>query len=841
MTDANGVSTTFAYDALGRPTTFTVKNPADTTLDRTATLTYDPEGRVIGVTQPGTDPLILDYDLAGRLSSVRAGSGERIDYERNAMGGVVSETIKRTDGSARSTITRVFDELNRVIQVAKGPGRVSNFQYDVNGNIVQLQLARSNATIFAFDGLDRLVSSVASDSGKTSTAYNARDGVTSFTDPVAVKTTFVRNGFGEVIREISPDRGITTYYRDAAGDVIAQIDGRNQRVDIVRDVLGRIIQKTPANRPASEVVSYTYDACGSGAYLVGRLACMTDGTGTTTFGYDFAGDLLEKRQVIGVSTDAKLGYRRDQAGRVVEILYPSGMTVSYTRDSKGRVIAVRSKASEGSSWTILASSMGYEAFGALNALTYGNGLVLSMEWGNDDRLYAKTVQYGATNLWATRYRYDSDDNIIGIDDLVDTARSGTYGYDGENRMIFATGSFGSARRYDYLLDKNGNRTALETRNDENQSVAISTTPFTRATGSNRLASIGTDSLARMIGYDGRGNTTSETRPAGITVNVSYDGYGRLTNYTRSDQPVQDNIYNGLDDRVVATSTNAGVTDVRRFVYDADGRVMGEYGADTSDVRGEFVWLQPEQAENSIFSRGDGLGGYGILAVAVGAGARQKVEFVSTSHLGTPVLTTDMGGQVVTPSDYSPIVFPGQTRTLSDLYYNRSRDYDPTLGRYIQADPIGLEGGTNPYAYAANNPLRFIDPSGLAPRPLDPNGEECRALEKKIANIRKDIAKRKQEILDNPNDLPEFLQGGKPRDSVEGHRQIIRNLEEILAKREAEYAQKCGGKGGCPEGMGTAAKIGAGVGIGYAAYRVLRFLPSLLPPLWETIPLNLVTP
>jgi RHS repeat-associated protein len=40
-------------------------------------------------------------------------------------------------------------------------------------------------------------------------------------------------------------------------------------------------------------------------------------------------------------------------------------------------------------------------------------------------------------------------------------------------------------------------------------------------------------------------------------------------------------------------------------------------------------------------------------------------------------------------------FPGQQQTLVDLYYNQYRDYDPTTGRYIQADPIGLAGDENP--------------------------------------------------------------------------------------------------------------------------------------------------
>jgi RHS repeat-associated protein len=49
---------------------------------------------------------------------------------------------------------------------------------------------------------------------------------------------------------------------------------------------------------------------------------------------------------------------------------------------------------------------------------------------------------------------------------------------------------------------------------------------------------------------------------------------------------------------------------------------------------------------------------------------------------------------------------------SGLNYNVNRDYEPAVGRYIQSDPIGLAGGATTYAYAGNNPLMYIDPSGL---------------------------------------------------------------------------------------------------------------------------------
>jgi RHS repeat-associated protein len=91
----------------------------------------------------------------------------------------------------------------------------------------------------------------------------------------------------------------------------------------------------------------------------------------------------------------------------------------------------------------------------------------------------------------------------------------------------------------------------------------------------------------------------------------------------------------------------------------------------------------------------------------------RLNWVHGNHLGVPLVTTDSGGNpATTPNDYLAPGFPGQSRVLPDLYYNRHRDYDPATGRYIQADPIGLAGGSNPYLYAEGNPVNVVDSEGL---------------------------------------------------------------------------------------------------------------------------------
>lgn len=687
MTDPNGVVTAFTYDALGRAKTITAVHPSNPALNATTTFDYDDAGNVTGITSPSTDQLILDYDAQGRMVTMRAASGERWDYEYDAMGNVTAETVRRGNGSLYTRVTRTFDELGRLIREASGTPHTARLGYDKVDNLTSSTTANGDATTTSFDALDRVIGTVAPDTGVTTLAYDASDNLLSHTDPIGVTTQFVYNGFGDAIREISPDRGTSTFWYDAAGAVVQASDGRGQVVVYTRDHLGRVTQKVPQNRPASETVTYTWDTGGlSGSYGVGRLGQMVDSTGTTQFRYDHRGNLLAKQQTIGLTTSAQLAYEYDAADRITQITYPSGRQVAYGYDSNGRVNSVQTRAGASGAWTTISSGYSYEPFGAVAGMALGNGLSVATTRGSDGRLASRRLYRTSTgvDLSSLTYRHNPDGNIAAIIDNLDDTRSALYGYDGNGRLV-ATATDGSvaSRTYNYT------------------------------SGTNQLASLTDSAGTRTIAYDGRGNASTENRPGSVTAGLTYDGYGRLTGYTRSDVGANLFGYNGLDDRVVMDLATAGM---RRFVYDADGRVLGEYGTSASDVKAEFIWALPSVGSAGAFGGDDGLGGYMPLAVAApDASATIELRWIHGNHLGVPIVTTDIAGNQITAAPgYLAPGFPGQSRVFADLYYNRYRDYDPDTGRYVQADPIGLRGGSNLYGYASANPVNVSDPSGLNP-------------------------------------------------------------------------------------------------------------------------------
>ena len=161
----------------------------------------------------------------------------------------------------------------------------------------------------------------------------------------------------------------------------------------------------------------------------------------------------------------------------------------------------------------------------------------------------------------------------------------------------------------------------------------------------------------------------------------------------------------------------------------------------------------------------------LVATAAPAPSGATLYYSHNDHLGTPQVFTDQNQSVVWQADYQPFgevsesvnMFANNLRFAgqyfdgeSGLHYNYFRDYDPQTGRYVQSDPIGLQGGLNTYVYVLNNPLLFIDPTGestiLAPRPFVPGG-----LRPMSTTARPSSIPRNTHIPVDPNSPPRFLE------------------------------------------------------------------------------------
>ena len=114
--------------------------------------------------------------------------------------------------------------------------------------------------------------------------------------------------------------------------------------------------------------------------------------------------------------------------------------------------------------------------------------------------------------------------------------------------------------------------------------------------------------------------------------------------------------------------------------------------------------------------------------------RHHLAYFHVDQLNTPQKMTDASQAVVWDASYepfgkasissqphydNPLRFPGQYFDAeTGLHQNWWRDYDPTLGRYLQSDPLGLYAGLNTYAYVGSNPINYADPMGLRRLPGD---------------------------------------------------------------------------------------------------------------------------
>ncbi len=661
----------------------------------TTSYAYDDVGQLTTVTAPDGSFVLYRYDAAHRLTQVSDGLGNRIEYTLDNMGNRIAENAYDPGNALSRSHSRVIDGLNRLFKDIGGTNPATQIMqngYDANGNVTSILDPLGRTTTQEYDALNRL--SAVKDpfngpSAPTAYSYNRQGSLTQVTDPTGLATTYTVNGHGETVVQSSPDTGTTSFTYDAASNVTSRLDARGVQATYAYDALNRVTLVTYPD----ETVTYTYDACVNG---IGRLCAVSDRTGSTTYAFDLWGRVTAKTQVTGALSRA-MGYAYNAAGQLAIVTTPSGRQVSYGY-ANNRPVSVTVDG------VPVLGSAEYEPFGAVAGWLWGNHSPAAPNAharivDRDFRVSRVRSDLPATASQAAFDRqlgWDDQGRVMSIADLANAALSAAYGYDSLDRLASASQG---ASSWGFTYNGIGDRLT---------SIAGgATTTYGYAAGTHRLQSL-SGAQTRSYSFDAAGNMTSDGNLTWV-----YGGHNRPT----AIGPLAIHV-NALGQRV----KKQGPTSATVFAYDEAGRLWGEY-TDGGALLQETVWL-------------DDLPVATLRPGATGA----DVYYVHTDHLGTPrAVTRPVDNQFVwrwdntepfgnALADENPgglgvfafnLRFPGQYfDSETGTHYNYFRDYDSAIGRYVQSDPIGLDGGLNTYGYVGGNPLRWSDPEGLQVPPIN---------------------------------------------------------------------------------------------------------------------------
>jgi RHS repeat-associated protein len=680
LSNAAGQTTTHSYDANGQPVART------SPLGQTTVQTLDGLGRTTRTTLPDNASAAQAWSGLGELSSFTDPKGVTTAFNTNAFGEVVSESSPDS-----GTVVYGRDGAGRIVSITDAKGPVQRIERDALGRVSRIQHAPGHEAHIAYDAADR-ITVLEDKSGSTRYERDAQGRILrkvqavndNPSNPTQLRVGYAWNG-GELDSVTYPS-GLRLTYRRVAGRIVGidlQLPGQQRGRNPSTQAWLTDLTHTALGQPRAWRWS-SGDAAQRGFDADGRITSTefaryeTDAAGRITrITHDLWAQGPGRRKPHQTSLTWQVGYdSRDRITRFAR----EGAERRYSYDTNSnRLAAIDSVEGEAD----------LDAPQGLANLRRTQTEALQIE-STSNRLQAIARTLRLTQ--AGREQGTQDSQV-------------SYELDANGALISD-----GVRRFDY--DASGRLEALR---------FMHTAP---AQGHGQV-----QPQAQRIDY--------LHNALGQRV---FKGEPRADDPTPQEQSLGQRFIDWLRRLFAAlflperAATSVGTA----YLYgDPDGplpawAMLGEYDNGSAQGKGasEYLWLPTED------------GG----AIPVGLYRRGRLYAIHPDHLGTPRLMTDDDNEVVWQWPYSafgdnnptgvlratnqsPVRLKATEPTELNLrmpgqyfdeetgtFQNYFRDYDPAVGRYRQADPIGLEGGSNPFGYLGGNPLSHVDPEGLQSTP-----------------------------------------------------------------------------------------------------------------------------
>lgn len=625
----------------------------------------------------------------------------------------LTQVVRASGTTVSQTQKYQYDDLDRLMKFIDATDRETQYAYTYWGGLRQITYPDTTVASLQYDPR-QWIRTITDEAGKTLQIERDDESVfRSFTTPQGRLISLVTNKLGFVTQITDPLSNTIRFDRDAMERVIKITDRLNRETTIGRDGEGRVSSIT---LPVIGTVTYTRNGLGLVTQIrdqrnnawdftytsMGRISQIKDPLNNTwTYAYNNMGLLSQITYPDGVTETRTY----DGNGNLTKREFSGGLTLTYTYDELNRLTATGSvpvTVTYDNRDNITNTQMAGANFGAtydqrrrLQTVTYVGQMTVSYTY--DGRGLVTEVKDNLTNSWV-RFTYEDDRLLIKIERsnniTTDIERNGN----GRVTRI----RHGSKGEMTFTFDAESQITNIL------ENLPIDVASFLAQELQQYSFDAANQIIAAGFTYDARGRRISDPertytwdsadRLTGIahdSTNITYEytGQGEVAKRTVNGI-ITEYFYNYavLGHPIVAEKKSGGY--VRFYVYTPDGRLV------------YFVDVPAAQA-----------------------------YFYHFNHIGTALFLTNATGNVTDTYGYTPygrlmgqdgqsdqpFTFVGEhgVRQEGDtgIYHMRARHYDSLTARFISRDPVWPDltdpKSINPYQYVGQNPLSFIDPSGLS--------------------------------------------------------------------------------------------------------------------------------